>query len=341
MAEILLISCNVTEEPYPVYPLGVSAVAAAARRRGHQVAVWDLLVRGESSGELAKAAAADNPDVIGLSLRNIDNVDSIRLEFYADRYTEIVRDLREEVSCPIVLGGAGYSLFPSELLEALRADFGVVGEGERAFCDLVDALADGRSPERRIWTAPDLLNGEDFGVPEREEALASHYIREGGMLNVQTKRGCPHRCAYCTYPCLEGCAYRFRSPADVVDEVEMLRDRHGADYIAFSDSVFNDAEGRYLEVAEELVRREIAIPWMAFFRPQRFRREEVALLKLAGLASVEWGTDCSTDAVLDAMGKDFTWSEVEESNRLFAESGIPSAHFIMFGGPRETEDTVR
>jgi len=80
---------------------------------------------------------------------------------------------------------------------------------------------------------------------------------------------------------------------------------------------------------------------MAFFRPQRFRREEVALLKLAGLAGVEWGTDCSTDATLGAMGKDFTWGEVEASNRLFALAGIPNAHFIMFGGPGETEDTAR
>ena len=84
---------------------------------------------------------------------------------------------------------------------------------------------------------------------------------------MQTKRGCPHRCAYCSYPVLEGKAYRFRDPKDVVDEIKVLITKYDADYYTITDSVFNDGAGKYLSIAEELVRRNINVPWMCFLRP--------------------------------------------------------------------------
>lgn len=185
------------------------------------------------------------------------------------------------------------------------------------------------------------LSGSAIGCATRDGRLAEFYLNAGGMLNVQTKRGCPHQCAYCSYPLLEGSAYRGREPAAVADEIEMLRDRHQADYYAITDSVFNDREGHYLEIAEELARRKINIPWMAFFRPQHFKKKEIQLLKRAGLACVEWGTDAGCDETLAGLGKSFSWAEVAESNRLFHEAGIAGSHFIIFGGPGECERTVR
>jgi radical SAM superfamily enzyme YgiQ (UPF0313 family) len=249
--------------------------------------------------------------------------------------------LRGRVDCPIVLGGAGYSLFPEALLDFLGADYGVAGEGEAAFLELVEALESDCPPSRRVIRATRSLDPTALDGRARNEAVVEFYAREGGMLNIQTKRGCPHRCAYCSYPILEGAEYRFRPASDVADEFEWLRDRHGAEYIAITDSVFNDARGKYLEIAEELARRDLGIPWMCFMRPARFKPDEVALLERAGLCAVEWGTDCSTDATLSGMLKDFTWDEVEESNRLFGAAGIANAHFIIFGGPGETDETVR
>jgi radical SAM superfamily enzyme YgiQ (UPF0313 family) len=345
MAKVFLISCNLAQEPYPVYPLGMAMVAEAARTHGHEVATFDLLADLANDGgaleQAARAAASHKPDVIGLSLRNIDNVNAAGLVSYSSPLVELVRRLRESCDAPIVLGGSGFSLCPEPILNLAEADYGVVGEGERTFCRLVEQLACGHAPASRILYAESPLAGEEIAAPARESRLAEYYLWEGGMLNLQAKRGCPHHCAYCSYPTLEGRCYRFRSAAAVVDEIEMLRDQYHADYLAFTDSVFNDAAGHYLEIAEEIIRRDIMIPWMAFFRPQRFSPEEVALLKRAGLACVEWGTDCAADATLEAMGKRFTWAEVEQSNRMFQEAGICSTHFIIFGGPGETAQTVR
>ncbi|MFQ5589528.1 MAG: lipid biosynthesis B12-binding/radical SAM protein [Phycisphaerae bacterium] len=365
MANVLLISCNFAREPYPVYPLGMTLVAEAARARGHTVREWDPLHAVGSHEKIVDAAStcatmweamareSFNPDVIGISLRNIDNCDSSCPIAYADREldapvrpgagftaAQLVEALRAHTDRPIVLGGAGFSLFPDSLVDRVGADYGVVGEGEGAFCELVELLESGDRPAERVIHSSRVIPPEQFSCNSRDPALASFYLRDGGMLNVQTKRGCPHRCAYCTYPVLEGRTYRFSPVEAVVDEIESLIKRYGANYYAMADSVFNDRHGRYLGIAEELVRRSVDVPWMAFFRPQQFDREEIALLRRSGLHSVEWGTDCASDTTLAHMGKDFTWDQAERSNSLFAEAGINNAHFVIFGGPGETEQTL-
>jgi hypothetical protein len=319
----------------------MTMIAEAARERGHDVTQHDLLHADSQTEGVVEAVRSCQPDVIGLSLRNIDNIDSAGLVAYSHAYAEVGRILRASTTAPIVLGGAGYSLFPELLLDKIGAQYGITGEGEVAFCQLVEELAGGATPEASILRGEHPVMGDAIAAPARDTQLASFYLKEGGMLNLQSKRGCPHRCAYCTYPLLEGDTYRFRPPAAVVDEVEMLTTRFGAEYLAFTDSVFNDGRGQYLAIAEELTRRENQVPWMAFFRPQHFDRSEVDLLKRAGLHAVEWGTDCTTDATLAGMHKDFAWGQVETSNRVFAEAGIRNAHFVIFGGPGETEQTVR
>ncbi len=341
MAKILLVVANATRDPYPVFPLGPSLVAAAARARGHEVVLWDYLFETRRGGTLAAAVAAHAPDVIGVSLRNIDNVDSIDLESYTGWQRALVQEARGSSAAPIVLGGAGFSLMPERLLEEMQADYGVAGEGEEAFCDLVERLERGERPAERIVLPRTPLPAARIGGAPPDPELAHFYLGEGGMLNLQAKRGCPFHCAYCTYPLLEGRSYRSRAARDVVDEMEMLRDRSAADYLALTDSTFNDAHGSYLEIAEELVRRDLRVPWMAFFRPARFRPEDVRLLRRAGLSAVEWGTDAASDATLQGLNKGFSWEEVDESNRLFTAAGIHAAHFIIFGGPGETPDTVR
>jgi radical SAM superfamily enzyme YgiQ (UPF0313 family) len=341
MARALLISCNVTREPYPVYPLGVSMVADAARRKGHQVRVWDLRLGEEGQPPLEALIREFKPQAIGLGMRNIDNFNYDSQESYTGAYRNLVQALKGMSDAPIVAGGSAYSLFAEPLLEACGADFGVQGEGEEAFAGFLAGLDRGQLPAARILRPAEPQSGAGILAAEREPLLAEWYLKHGGMLNVQAKRGCPLACAYCSYPSLEGDSYRFREPAALADEMLMLQERHGADYIALVDSVFNDTQRRWVQACEELIRRGSKVPWMAFFRPMRFKPEDLALLKRAGCASVEFGTDCSTDATLAGMRKSFGWAEVEESSRLFSQAGISTSHFIIFGGPGETEATVR
>ena len=77
MKRVLLLSSNVTVEPYPVYPLGLAVIAAALAAAGHVVEQFDFLASGTSEAELAARIAAFAPDYLCLSLRNLDNCDSL------------------------------------------------------------------------------------------------------------------------------------------------------------------------------------------------------------------------------------------------------------------------
>lgn len=338
MAKVSLISCNITQDPYPVYPLGMTIVAEAARACGHEVVEWDMNAQGKEDTAIQKFINGSQPNFIGLSLRNVDSANYNKPDSYIEDYKKVVMAIREISPAPIILGGSAFTIFPDLILDELGADYGIAGEGEGAFCHLLHQLeTDPESTYRIYYNYPPL---EKFSASNRNDSLTEFYIKIGGMLSVQTKRGCPHRCAYCSYPVLEGRHYRFRQPEDVVDEIEVLVHKYNADYYAITDSVFNDATGHYLNIAEELVRRGIDIPWMCFLRPANFTNNEVALLKRSGLNAVEWGTDCATDLTLSAMRKAFTWDQVVHSNNIFAQAGVSNAHFIILGGPKETYDTL-
>jgi radical SAM superfamily enzyme YgiQ (UPF0313 family) len=267
MAKILLISANSTEEPYPVYPLGMSMVAEALRQSRQVVREWDLYHSGNDLSLMQQTVRDEQPAIIGLSMRNVDTVNYNKPTSYIPAYKNIVEHLRQVSDATIVLGGSAFTIFPEEIMNLTGADYGIAGEGEQAFCDLVDQLEGGWPPADKIVKNNPGLQGEQFSALKRNDELAKFYLQKGGMLSVQTKRGCPHRCSYCSYPVLEGKRYRYREATDVVDEIELLIGKYGADYYSITDSVFNDARGHYLGIAEELVRRQINTPWMCFLRP--------------------------------------------------------------------------
>jgi radical SAM superfamily enzyme YgiQ (UPF0313 family) len=139
---------------------------------------------------------------------------------------------------------------------------------------------------------------------------------------------------------LEGSAIRPRNPGAVVDDIEILINDHNAKYIFFTDSVFNDDEESYLEVVTEMKKRNIYIPWTAFFKPEGLKDKHVELMKETGLKGVEIGADASTDRTLMKLGKRFRYKDIVACNDLFARHGIATAHFFMFGCPGETKETV-
>jgi lipid biosynthesis B12-binding/radical SAM protein len=339
MSKLLLISSNITTEPYPVYPLGLAVIAAALTSAGHEVAQFDFLVSGESEEELASRIRLFSPDYVCLSIRNLDNCDSLTATGYPAIARRLVALIKGMTGAPVIIGGPAFSIMPEELLDYTGADFGVVGEGERLVCNLVSDLNEGRRPPRLLRSGQ-LLAGGEIVSPLFNRELISFYMEQSGMINLQTKRGCPHGCIYCSYPDLEGSGYRFREPRSVVDDLERIRTDYGVESFFFTDSVFNDSEGHYLQVVEEILQREMQLRWSCYLRPEGIGRREIALMKRSGLHAVELGTDAASDTTLRSLGKGFTFNDALEVNRACVAEQIPSAHFVMFGGPGETMATV-
>lgn len=342
MSRVFLLSSNITVDPYPVYPIGMAVVASALVAAGHQVRQFDYLASGKSEARLRQALAEFSPDYLCLSLRNIDNADSFSAldGWYLDVARGLLEVVRAISTAPVIVGGAAFSILPETILDYLGADYGIVGEGEQAVPELIQALLENRPAQRIAYGRPPLESSQLIS-PLYDPELARFYLAESQLLNLQSKRGCPHRCIYCTYPCLEGSRFRTRDPRAVADDVERMQRDHGVTSLFFTDSVFNDPQGHYLTVAEEFIRRGLTLRWSGFFRPQGLGRKELALLRASGLFAMELGTDAASDTTLQELGKGFTFADVLAVNRAAVAERIPCAHFIMFGGPGETEATVR
>ena len=335
-AECLLISVNQVATPYPVYPLGAACLLAALQAKGHNASHFDILADGGIK-RLDKYLSGKRFDLVGLSIRNLDTADSAAPNECLTGVVEIIHLIRQKVAAPIVLGGPAFSLMPQDLMELLGADYGVVGEGEELLPWLASEIAADQNPKKGIFRAK--RSECPWRPVSYAKSISDYYIKWGGMLNIQTKRGCPYNCSYCSYPSLEGTKIRYREPEEVADEVERLHREFGAKYLFFADAVFNDPCDHHLRVAEELIKKGNTVPWCAFFRPNNLSRSAISLMKRAGLSAMEFGTDASSDKTLAGLRKGFLFADVIKTEKAAVAEKIPVSHFIIFGGPGEDEQT--
>jgi radical SAM superfamily enzyme YgiQ (UPF0313 family) len=343
--DILLVSANREKSPYPVFPLGLSYLVGSLLAAGHRLRTIDLCFAEDPEVLLRDELSASPPAAVILSIRNIDNVTYPGSRSYLEGVKTAVNVCRGKA--PVILGGSGFSLMPRELLEFFCGDFGIVGEGEEILPRLLERLAKGESaqglPGVLTRGVPELLPPvpvEKIGTPERSLFQVERYNREGGMANLQTKRGCPFSCIYCTYPILEGRRLRLRAIPEIISEIRALVERNGTKYLYFVDDIFNYP----MDFAEKLCRAMIAakltINWSAFINPSFITPELLAVMVEAGCDAFEFGTDSGSPAMLRNLGKSFTVDEVRAASALCREHGVDFAHYILFGGPGETEKTL-
>ncbi|MBI5487878.1 MAG: cobalamin B12-binding domain-containing protein [Deltaproteobacteria bacterium] len=342
--KVLLVSTNRSAVPFPVYPLGLDFVAGALADR-HEVTLLDLLA-DERLDALEATLRSSVPDVVGLSIRNVDNTDGTNPEGFVEDARRAAASVRRASGARVVLGGSGFGIFPAELLAATGADAGIVGEGERvgALLDAWERGADAAGlPGVVLRDAPVLRTGPWQGPRRRRwRAEAPHvafYLRHGGMLNLQSRRGCPHACTYCTYPLLEGRASRPVPPRDVAAEARALQDA-GARFLFFADSTFNVDPPHNLAVAAALRAAEVRLPWGAFFAPSAPERGYFGSLAAAGLTHVEFGTESLSAPMLTSFGKWFSPDDVREAHAAARAAGLNVAHYFLLGGPGETAATL-
>jgi radical SAM superfamily enzyme YgiQ (UPF0313 family) len=335
--KVLLISANTETFPMPVYPLPLARLAGAVEAAGHRAKQFDVLVHGLES--LPAALEAFNPDLVALSLRNLDNFDAEDCHSYLEGYAQLMRLIRARTHVPVILGGSGFSLFPEEFMHRLGGDFGVIGPGEATLCSLLQDL--GEAPARhglqsRAQERPAAIS-RGLHVPE----LVAYYWESGGMIGLQTKRGCNRSCSYCVYPLIDGSHIQYAEVNGIVDELEWLLRKMHIDYFYLVDSIFNQNPEYELSFAEEILRRGLKLKWGAFFSPLNIDQRYLETLKQSGLSHIEFGTDSLSEKMLHSYNKKFTIDEVMISSAISRELGIHTAHYLLFGGPGETRDTVQ
>ena len=346
---VLLVSVNQYDFPYPVFPLGLAQVEGALRQAGYNTRLVDWNVDTEPVEQIIRDF---QPAWVGISLRNIDDALIQKREIFFDKLRGLCDEVRRSSFAPIVLGGSGFSIFPERLLELSGADYGIQGEGERALLKLMETRRDGgdlgtvpglvhrRRGSVQINPRSDALGGAEIAVPSVEDRLSRFYLERSSMMNIQTQRGCALRCCYCTYPLLEGRSYRRRPPESVVDELERL-ELQGARYIFFVDSVFNTSVEHVAGICEEILRRRVRVNWCCFLRPKGLTRELMILMARAGLRHIEYGSDSLCDSVLEEYGKNLSFEDIRHSSELARLEKIECAHYLICGGPGETYATLQ
>jgi radical SAM superfamily enzyme YgiQ (UPF0313 family) len=350
---VLLISANTEKLPDPVFPIGAAYMAAVAARHGHAVDTLDLCFLDALQPALDAKVDAVDPQVIGISLRNLDSSSYPLNTSYIDDYRALVTALRARSPAPIVLGGAGFTVMPRTILEYLGADVGVVGEGELAFPWVLQQYVDGAAlaatPEYRcervnggvlVTPVARIKHLDLTGMPMRERFDMDTYYQRGGALNIQTKRGCYFECVFCSYPLIEGSKVRLRSAEAVVDEMQMTRETHGVRHWFFVDNIFNLPMRHAKDICEAIAARRLDIEWSGYLNPKFIDDELCRLMAASGCKAIEFGTDSGSAAMIANLKKEFDADDLRRASALCHKHGLKFCHSLIFGGPGETLQTV-
>jgi radical SAM superfamily enzyme YgiQ (UPF0313 family) len=343
VVRILLISPNTLTVPYPVYPIGLDYVAGSINQQ-HEVCIKDMNVT--SPRELEVFLGNYQPEIIGISCRNIDNTDEGDSQYFIRSYRQLVKRTKARCKAIIVCGGAGFTIMPDKIFTELGADYGIIGEGER-FGLLVEAIAGGKDPtdipgvisSPGINEPPPPWQGRQTRAFQPGALHHRFYTEKGGMLNLQTKRGCAFSCIYCPYPHIEGKKHRLINPAEVAATAKSL-EKAGARYLFITDSAFNSDARHSLAVARAFKKVGLTIPWGGFFAPIRLPDDYFSIMANCGLSHVEFGTEALSEAMLKTYKKPFHIKDVFTAHSQAREAGIHTAHYFLLGGPGESRATV-
>ena len=331
--KVLLVSANRERFPEPVFPIGPAYTASALQREGWSVRMFDAGMARSPGPSLRREIESFRPEFVGVSLRNVDNAAYPHTRCYLPGYVRIVAEIRASTQAPLLLGGSGFSLFPGELMELLRAEGGATGDGE----DGLLRLLRGEGGPILHGGLPDLSS---VGFPGNLDEIFPSF-RRYGTIGVQTARGCPRECAYCTYPSLEGSGMRLRPPEAVAAEMERLFRRYGRREFFLVDSTFNADESHMAAVCRAIRSAGIPARFSCYLQPVSSDPGLYRLLAEAGCVAVDFGTDTGSERMLASLRKGFTVDDIRAASGACRKAGIDFCHSLLFGGPGETEETIR
>ncbi len=319
-------------------PLGLLYMASNlyARER-HVVKIIDAFERNMGLKEFLYRVKREDPDIVAMSCT-------------AHAFPSAVEALKEtSVACPnakTVMGGYHPTFTAEEILRAYGfIDYVIRGEGERAFLDLVDHIANGEEPKKvlgvcylkngRVVTNPadmiidldalpspnrDLVQGYDYGTWFKGIRLTFEKFT-----TILTSRGCPYGCRYCCCTTFSMGRWRTRSVDNVLDELEDIYGRGYGSCVIVDDSFMLNPK-RVLKICEGIKRRKIRLQLLCESRADHASPGVLKAMKDAGFTVVYFGMESGVQRILDYYGKRIT----PQQNRRAVEEA-KKAHLLVIG----------
>ncbi|MCG2791430.1 MAG: radical SAM protein [Actinomycetia bacterium] len=352
--QVLLINSNLMKPP--VAPLGLDYIGSIIIRNGFNVELLDLNFSANIEYDIRKKLTNNSFLAIGLNIRNTDDCYYLSQDFFLPKIKDIVEEIRKYSDSPIILGGGGFSVAPLEITKYLKADYGIIGDGEIIFLRLLENIGNNKK-------YPDLLeniNGivfkdsdykliepeynklKEYPLPNRDLADNKRYFVEGGIGAIETKRGCNRKCIYCADPVIKGCKIRLRPIKTVIKELKNLIDK-GINYIHFCDSEFNLPLDYATNLLIQIIDSNIGdkIKWYSYMSPVPFYNSLAKLLKKAGCEGINFGVDSADPKILKNLRRNHTLNDLITVAELCSKYKIKFMFDLLLGGPEEDRVSIK
>jgi radical SAM superfamily enzyme YgiQ (UPF0313 family) len=305
------------------------------------------------------------PDVVGFSLRSMGTVGAYKL----------INQVKEEFpETLVIVGGPHATALPDEVLQMSKADVAVLGEGEQAFLELIQQLKSGkielkkikgicfRSKEKLVSTEKrDLIKDIDsIPFPAREFVDLKKYpgfvVRKNKPETYYiSSRGCPHHCIFCANNIWwhQTPNVRFRSPKNILDEVEVLRNEYGMKEFYDQCDEFNVNLPWAEKVCDEFIARDLDVTWKVQMRADKVTESLAAKLAKAGCWLVSLGIESGNQETLSGVKKFISLDQVVKSCEILKRHGIKVYGLFMafntweenrqlrYEGVKETRNTLK
>ena len=359
----------------PYAPLATLYAASYLRSRGYSVALFDAML---SEGEHEFAAALDRhrPRFVALyedSFNFLSKMCLVRMREAACRMSAAAR----RAGATVIAAGPDVSDHP-EIYFPHGVQLALVGEADHTLVELIDRIVDCRlqiaagdsqsaiynlrstvgdipglaipapdlaggvllTPRRPVERRPDVFPPPAWDLLDVERYRAAWTSAHGYFsLNMVSTRGCPFHCNWCAKP-IWGQRYAMRSPADVAEDLALVKRTLRPDHIWFADDIFGLRPQWVAEFGREVAARDAAIPFMIQSRVDLMTEQAVAGLKQAGCVEVWMGAESGSQKILDAMDKGTEVAEIAVARERLRRAGIRACFFIQFGYPGETLDDI-
>jgi anaerobic magnesium-protoporphyrin IX monomethyl ester cyclase len=334
--------------------LGTLTLAAVVRQAGHRVHVVDGKRSGTAPDAVARRVLALRPDHVGISATtiSIDNAGGIAAAVKRGRPGVVV-----------TVGGPHVSAIPERTLARCPDfDYGIVGEGERSYPELIAALAERRDPRDVAGLvfrdpagvvanarAPYLDGAELDELPEPAWDLVPDFplrfqpnvfnYRRTPVASIITSRGCPFSCTFCDRS-TSGRRGRFHGVDYVVRLCRRL-DALGVRHVLFYDDLFTVSRRRVVELCEAFLDAGFRFSWSCNSHPNLLDLPTLALMRRAGCWQIAYGIESGSQRVLDVVKHEVRIPRMLKTLEATRAAGIRVKGLLMMGHPTEDEESLR
>lgn len=338
---------NVHSHP-PFIPLGLAYLGAVAEKQGHQVTVIDCQAEKLTTKDFRERIKKIPSDTVGVTATTL---------LYKSAMKLITIAKEEHPQTTTILGGSHGTFWDINALnEYPSLDMVVRKEGEDTFIELIKKLQTNtnlknvlgityRNQNNKVHRNPDrpfIENLDSLPFPAHHILPLDALKRMGKVIfPLMTSRGCVYWCDFCSTVRMFGRAYRMRSAANVVDEMEMIHNKYGIKQMTFYDDAFSVDRKRVMDICKELHARKLDLIWDCGTRVDMIDRELLQTMKKAGCIAVWLGVESGSQPILASMHKGIKLNQTRQAYKIAQEVGLITIANVVIGFPGETEQTIR